>query len=98
MTPGIDGTAAARRETLIVADVDQFPGHITCDAASRSEIVVPLFRGDELLGVLDVDSPRLNRFGDAEKAVLEELVKTLLEQLFDGDAALPRTRPAFAAR
>lgn len=70
MTPGIDGAAAARRETLIVADVDQFPGHITCDAASRSEIVVPLFRGDELLGVLDVDSPRLNRFGDAKKAVL----------------------------
>lgn len=95
---GVCGTAAAQRETLIVDDVDQFPGHITCDAASRSEIVVPIFRGDELIGVLDVDSPKLARFGAAEKATLEDLVKSLLEQLFDRDAALPRTQSAFAAR
>jgi len=63
---GVCGTAAAKRETVIVADVNQFPGHIACDAASKSEIVVPLVSDDShLLGVLDVDSPELDRF-DAE--------------------------------
>jgi L-methionine (R)-S-oxide reductase len=64
---GVCGTAAERRETVIVPDVALFPGHITCDAASRSEIVVPLVLGGRVLGVLDLDSPSLARF-DAEDA------------------------------
>lgn len=59
---GVCGTAAQRREMIIVPDVDAFPGHIACDGASRSEIVVPLIYEDRLLGVLDVDSPSLGRF------------------------------------
>src|SRR5215470_15343507 len=59
---GVCGTAAARRETLVVADVNAFPGHIACDAASRSEIVVPILDGRVLRGVLDIDSPELSRF------------------------------------
>lgn len=64
---GVCGTAAERRETLVVEDVDQFDGHIPCDADSRSELVVPLVDGDALLGVLDLDSPQPGRF-DAEDA------------------------------
>ena len=60
-------------------DVHAFPGHIACDAASRSEIVVPLLRGDALFGVLDVDSPLENRFDDADAAGLEEAARILLE-------------------
>lgn len=59
---GVCGTAAQRRETLVVPDVDAFPGHIACDAASRSEIVVPLLKHGRVLGVLDLDSPDLARF------------------------------------
>ena len=70
---GVCGTAAAERRTLIVPDVQQFPGHIACDAASRSEIVVPLIRGASLLGVLDIDSPRPGRFEAADGAGLERL-------------------------
>ena len=62
---GVCGTAAATRRTVIVPDVHAFPGHIACDAASNSEIVVPLVRGERLIGVLDLDSPKLARF-DAE--------------------------------
>ncbi|HEY5079430.1 MAG TPA: GAF domain-containing protein [Opitutaceae bacterium] len=65
---GVCGTAARLRETIIVPDVDAFPGHIACDSASRSEIVVPLIQEGRLLGVLDVDSPKLGRF-DREDAV-----------------------------
>ena len=68
---GVCGTAAARRETIVVPDVHAFPGHIACDAASRSEIVVPLIRGDRLLGVLDIDSPRSDRFSAADRALCE---------------------------
>lgn len=68
---GVCGTAAVRRETVIVPDVHAFPGHIACDSASRSEIVVPLIRDGELLGVLDLDSPQLARFGEADRAGLE---------------------------
>lgn len=70
---GVCGTAAARRETVIVPDVNAFPGHIACDAASRSEIVVPLLAGTRLLGVLDLDSPRPARFEEADRAGLEPL-------------------------
>lgn len=64
---GVCGAAARERRTQVVPDVEAFPGHIACDAASRSEIVVPLLRGDSLLGVLDLDSPKLARF-DAQDA------------------------------
>lgn len=67
MGKGVCGTAAARRETVVVPNVHEFPGHIACDSASESEIVVPVIKGGRLVGVLDLDSPRLARF-DAEDA------------------------------
>ena len=70
---GVCGTAAARRATLIVPDVGRFPGHIACDVASRSELVVPLVAGERLIGVLDLDSPRLDRFTTDDAALLESL-------------------------
>lgn len=72
---GVCGTAAAERRTLVVPDVNAFPGHITCDARSRSEIVVPVLdRGGELMAVLDVDSSEPAAFGDADQAGLERIV------------------------
>ncbi len=70
---GVCGTAAATRQTIVVRDVHEFPGHIACDAASRSEIVIPLIQGDLLLGVLDIDSPVLARFDEADRRGLERL-------------------------
>ncbi len=70
---GVCGTAAQRRATVIVPDVRQFPGHIACDAASLSEIVVPLLADGRLIGVLDLDSPRTGRFGTADASLLEAL-------------------------
>lgn len=71
---GVCGTAAAQRKTIVVPDVHAFPGHIACDAASRSEIVIPLItRDSKLLGVLDLDSPELARFDDDDRRGLEEL-------------------------
>jgi len=75
---GVCGTAARRRETIVVPDVHAFPGHIACDPASQSEIVVPLLEGEQLLGVLDIDSPRLDRFGPAERAFFEDLAALLV--------------------
>ena len=75
---GVCGTAAARRETLVVPDVHQFPGHIACDAASHSELVVPILRGDHVIGVLDIDSPLPGRFDAADGAGLERIVGVLL--------------------
>lgn len=75
---GVCGTAAARRSTVIVEDVHQFPGHIACDAASQSEVVVPLNQGDRFWGVLDLDSPKLNRFDREDAAGLERLAEVLL--------------------
>ena len=74
---GVCGTAAARRETLVVPDVHAFPGHIACDAASRSEIVVPIVVGGTLHGVLDVDAPEANFFDAEDRAGLELFVATL---------------------
>jgi GAF domain-containing protein len=72
---GVCGTAAAKRETVIVPDVNQFPGHIACDANSKSEIVVPVFGpGHELIAVLDVDSDRLNAFDEVDRQWLEKIV------------------------
>jgi GAF domain-containing protein len=68
---GVCGTAAAKRRTVIVKNVHDFPGHIVCDSASNSEIVVPLVKGRRLLGVLDLDSPRLGRFDEEDRAGLE---------------------------
>ena len=72
---GVCGTAAAKRETVIVADVNQFPGHIACDPNSKSEIVVPVFDSDrKLVAVLDVDSSELNSFDEDDRAGLERIV------------------------
>ncbi|AIQ15770.1 GAF domain-containing protein [Paenibacillus sp. FSL H7-0357] len=68
---GVCGTAASERRTLVVDDVHAFPGHIACDAASNSEIVVPLIKEGRLLGVLDIDSPLKHRFDDEERRFLE---------------------------
>src|SRR5215468_1818088 len=70
---GVCGTAAERRATVLVEDVHAFPGHIACDSASNSEVVVPLLRGTELLGVLDLDSPKAARFSAADARGLERL-------------------------
>lgn len=78
---GVCGAAAERRETVIVPDVHQFSGHIACDSASNSEIVVPMVAGHELLGVLDLDSPLFNRFDEQDAAGLQQLVAILLEAL-----------------
>ena len=74
---GVCGTAASRRETFVVADVNEFPGHIVCDADSRSEIVVPIVHGDALRGVLDVDAPEAGRFDREDREGLEQFVRTL---------------------
>ena len=71
---GVCGTAARDRRTIVVPDVEAFPGHIACDAASRSELVVPVLKDGAVLGVLDLDSPTPSRFGDAEARALERLV------------------------
>jgi L-methionine (R)-S-oxide reductase len=76
---GVCGTAAQRREAVIVPDVEKFPGHIACDTASRSEIVTPLLKSARLLGVLDVDSPDRNRFNEADRAGLETLAGLWVE-------------------
>jgi len=79
---GVCGTSAAKRETIIVPDVDKFPGHIFCDSNSKSEIVVPLFQKIQLLGVLDLDSHEYNSFGNTDKEYLEEICKFLCEEIF----------------
>lgn len=78
---GVCGTAALLRRTLNVPDVDAFPGHIACDAASRSELVVPLLVGDRLWGVLDADSPRAARFDAATQDLLEQAAGVLLSRM-----------------
>lgn len=75
---GVCGAAASRRETLVVPDVHAFPGHIACDSASNSEIVVPLIFERRLIGVLDIDSPRLGRFDQEDAAGLERFAAILL--------------------
>lgn len=75
---GVCGAAAERRKTLLVEDVERFAGHIVCDPASRSEIVVPIVREATLLGVLDVDAPEPRRFDDLDRDGLEGFVRTLI--------------------
>lgn len=76
---GVCGTAAERDETQLVPDVHAFPGHIACDGASNAEIVVPLHRGGAVIGVLDIDSPVLGRFTEADRAGLEAFARVLEE-------------------
>jgi L-methionine (R)-S-oxide reductase len=75
---GVCGTAVQKGETILVEDVHQFPGHIACDAASQSEIVVPLIKNGEIIGVLDIDSPEKARFDELDKQMLEEFVDILI--------------------
>ena len=79
---GVCGTAAAADSVQLVSDVHAFPGHIACDSASRSEIVIPIHKNDKVIGVLDIDSPVLSRFSEEDRDGLEQLVKTLEQQLF----------------
>jgi GAF domain-containing protein len=81
---GVCGAAAARRTTLIVPDVHAFADHIACDADSNSEIVVPLIQRRTLIGVLDVDSPRIGRFDEHDRAGLERLAALYVESLESG--------------
>jgi len=71
---GVCGTTAVKRETIVVADVHAFPGHIACDSASASEIVIPVLKDDRLIGVFDIDSPKLERFSDEDRAGLEAML------------------------
>ena len=75
---GVCGTAVAENRTQVVPDVHQFPGHIACDADSRSEIVVPLVVNNQIIGVLDIDSPITNRFDEEDKEQLEQIVSILI--------------------
>ncbi len=76
---GVCGSAARDKKTYIVPDVHKFPGHIACDLASNSEIVVPMIKDGKLIGVLDIDSPKLDRFSNEDKVNLENLVDILLQ-------------------
>ena len=78
---GVCGTAMAQDKTQLVADVHRFPGHIACDSASNSEIVIPIHVNGNIWGVLDIDSPHLNRFTDSDREGLEAFVKILETQL-----------------
>lgn len=80
---GVCGTAVAEGKTQLVPDVHQFPGHIACDSASNSEIVVPIRAGGKIVGVLDIDSPRVGRFTEEDQAGLEEFVRVLETELWD---------------
>jgi GAF domain-containing protein len=77
---GVCGTAAEQRRSIVVPNVDEFPGHIACDSASKSEIVVPMVVGERLLGVLDVDSPKFGRFSAEDQVGLEAFVNVLLSE------------------
>jgi len=79
MGGGVCGTAAGSRETQRIEDVHAFPGHIVCDADSRSELVVPLVVNSELVGVLDIDSPSLARFSEADQEGIEDICRTFCE-------------------
>jgi L-methionine (R)-S-oxide reductase len=79
MGRGVCGTAALRRSSILVPDVHEFPDHIACDLASRSELVVPLIDGDRLIGVFDLDSPRTNRFDAEDQAGVESAVRLLMQ-------------------
>ena len=76
---GVCGTAVQQDEIMLVENVHEFPGHIACDSASNSEIVIPMHKGDEIVGVLDIDSPVLARFDKEDEQGLAELVRILMQ-------------------
>jgi len=76
---GVCGTAASRRSSVVVQDVSRFPGHIACDPQSCAELVVPLLAGERLLGVLDLDSPRVGRFDEEDRRGIEQLAQIYLQ-------------------
>ncbi|EOP34604.1 GAF domain-containing protein [Bacillus cereus] len=78
---GVCGVAAETKTTQLIADVHQFPGHIACDSASNSEIVVPIIKEGNIIGVLDIDSPEKNRFDEVDQHYLEKFVETLLKHI-----------------
>lgn len=78
---GVCGTSAETQKTITVKDVHQFPGHIACDLFSNSEIVIPLFKNGQLLGVLDIDSPEIGRFNEIDQKYLEEIAHYLAETI-----------------
>ena len=80
---GVCGTAAALDKTQLVYDVHEFPGHIACDSASNSEIVVPLHRAGEVVGVLDIDSPKIGRFTEEDRAGLEAFARILEKNCYE---------------
>ena len=81
---GVCGTAAAKKETIVVPDVDKFPGHIACDVDSKSEIVLPIIKKNgDLFGVLDLDSPEYDSFNDTDKIYLERICKFLVEEILN---------------
>ena len=80
---GVCGTSAEKREIVIVPDVDKFPGHISCDTGSRSEIVIPVLKDDELFGVLDIDSYSYDSFDETDKKYLEEICTYLSKEILN---------------
>jgi L-methionine (R)-S-oxide reductase len=78
LNKGVCGTAAFEKKSLIVPNVHEFPGHIACDAASNSEIVIPMYKNDKLIGVLDLDSFEYNNFDETDKLYLEKVVEVIL--------------------
>ncbi|MGM8215624.1 GAF domain-containing protein [Bacillaceae bacterium W0354] len=78
---GVCGTSVKERKTMLVPDVNEFPGHIACDAQSQSEIVVPMIKNNEVIGVLDIDSPVTNRFDEVDQKYLEMFVENLIKHL-----------------
>ncbi|MGB4823311.1 MAG: GAF domain-containing protein [Leuconostoc mesenteroides] len=78
---GVVGTAFANKESIVVPNVHDFAGHIACDADSNSELVVPIFKNGEIYGIIDIDSPLLNRFGENEKNEVEELAEILANHI-----------------
>lgn len=78
---GVCGTSALTKESMLVRDVNAFPGHIACDAASRSEVVIPLIQNEKVIGVLDVDSPELDRFSEEDLRGLEEFASVLIKHI-----------------
>ncbi|PLR68429.1 GAF domain-containing protein [Bacillus sp. UMB0893] len=81
MGKGVCGTAALNQRTERIADVHSFPGHIACDAASQSEIVIPIIKEGRLIGVLDIDSPIQNRFNEMDQEYLEKFVQALVDYI-----------------
>ena len=78
---GVCGTSASKGESIIVPDVNKFPGHIACDSASRSEIVIPLLKDGNVIGVLDIDSPEYDRFDEEDQRGLENFAAVLIKHL-----------------